>query len=244
MKQFICAWLRDHPSLAMPLRETRATILRAVQHPRQLFNEKILRDYSQFGETRKIRQLLGGSERFFVEVGANDGKSGDSAYGLVLDGWHGLMIEPSRQTFDWLMRNMAGFGDVECIQCAVANFDGEIELWHGVNDGAGKVSTICKDESGWFQRVRSSHYEMVPVRRLADLLDEYQAPKQFGLLIIDAEGMDLEVLQSLDFQYYQPRLIITEDYDPKNPRKFDLLREENYRFIERVGCNTFWLSQG
>jgi hypothetical protein len=53
--------------------------------------------------------------------------------------------------------------------------------------------------------------------------------------------MDYDILLTLDFQKYRPRLIVTEDYEPKNAAKFDLLERVGYSLIRKVGCNTFWI---
>lgn len=76
---------------------------------------------------------------------------------------------------------------------------------------------------------------------LADFLENQGVPSGFDLLLIDSEGMDLEILQTLDPRRHRPFLIVTEDYAPKNDAKFDLLRSFGYNYQNRVGCNTFWL---
>ncbi|MFT5138435.1 MAG: hypothetical protein ACI9H8_001006 [Lysobacterales bacterium] len=40
------------------------------------------------------------------------------------------------------------------------------------------------------------------------------ANKQIDFLSVDAEGHDLEVLKSLDFDRYKPRLVAVESHEP------------------------------
>ena len=51
----------------------------------------------------------------------------------------------------------------------------------------------------------------VKVRRLDSILVEHKFPHLLGVLSIDTEGWDFEVLQGLDLQTWRPRLIVTED---------------------------------
>jgi FkbM family methyltransferase len=46
--------------------------------------------------------------------------------------------------------------------------------------------------------------------RLERLLREHQCPSRFGLLSIDCEGHDFEVLQSFSMDEFRPRVVIVE----------------------------------
>ena len=45
---------------------------------------------------------------------------------------------------------------------------------------------------------------------LNDILTKNQAPLKFDLLSIDVEGLDWQVLQSIDLHKYHPRMILIE----------------------------------
>lgn len=81
---------------------------------------------------------------------------------------------------------------------------------------------------------------MVRVERLTDVLAAQQIPEDFGLLTIDAECMDLEVLQGLDFSRWHPRIIITEDYMPKFQAKAELLQKNGYQLQTQVAGKSIW----
>jgi hypothetical protein len=66
-------------------------------------------------------------------------------------------------------------------------------------------------------------------------------PTDFALLSIDTEGHDLSVLRGLDFDRFQPRVIITETDDETEPDKRELLVDHGYRLVHGVGVNTIWL---
>ena len=52
--------------------------------------------------------------------------------------------------------------------------------------------------------------EQVHVRSLSSILHEVLAPQPIGLLSIDVEGLDLEVLRSHDFDAYPPDRVLVE----------------------------------
>jgi glycosyltransferase involved in cell wall biosynthesis len=77
-------------------------------------------------------------------------------------------------------------------------------------------------------------------RNFASTHATQQIPPDFGLLTIDAECMDLEVLQGLDFSRWRPRIIITEDYMPKFPAKSELLKKNGYQLRTQIAGNSIW----
>lgn len=211
---------------------------------KESYSKYVLGDYSQAGETLVIRQLLqklNNDDGFFVEVGANDGKTVSNTFGLVKNGWSGLSVEANPNVFVRLEKNLKKFPKVKAVCLAVAPERGVVKLFFGKNDPQGLLSTISTESSEWFEKHRSESYVEVPGVPMTELLDEQAAPLTLDLLVIDAEGMDYEILLTLDFNKYQPKLIVTEDYELKNEAKFKVLEFAGYSFARRVGCNTFWV---
>jgi hypothetical protein len=83
----------------------------------------------------------------------------------------------------------------------------------------------------------------VEVLTLNTILALINAPLQFGLLMIDAEGGDLEVLQGIDFARYPPAVILTENFAPKYLETHRLLIQARYDFRETIGVDSLWTSQ-
>jgi FkbM family methyltransferase len=204
----------------------------------------VMHDYSEAGETMEIRRLLRSREkanRFFVELGANDGVTLSSTLGLLRDGWSGLAVEPNPAVFARLKNNWKAFSNVKIVCAAVAPETGPVKLYLGKNDPDGLLSTISTENSEWFKEHRSENSVEVSGIPLTVLLDQEGAPKRPDLLLVDTEGMDYDILLTLDFQKYRPKLIVTENYQPKNAAKFELLERVGYSLVKRVGCNTFWI---
>lgn len=210
----------------------------------ELYFKYFLNDYSQSRETASIRELLQKTKEekgYFIEIGANDGITVSSTFGLVKNGWFGLSVEANPTVFERLKKNLKKFTNVKPVCVAVAPTKGCIKLFLGKNDPKGLLSTTSTESSAWFDKHRSENFIDVTAITLTELLEEHKVPLFPDLLVIDAEGMDFEILSSLDFNKFRPKLIVTEDYQPKNSIKFRFLEDTGYSFARQVGCNTFWL---
>ena len=206
----------------------------------------LMNDYSQSGETRVIRGLLPKKRSgagFFVEIGANDGVTVSSTYGLVKRGWSGISVEANPVVFERLQQNLQNYPRIQTVCLAVAPQRGMVRLYLGKNDPQGLLSTISTDNSPWFEENRAESYLEVMGVPPTELFGDLEVPAAFDLLLIDAEGMDYDILLSLDFKRYRPTLIVTEDYQPKNDLKFKLLEQMCYLQVRQVGCNSFWMDQ-
>ena len=213
---------------------------------KESYYKYVLDDYSQAGETLVIRQLLRKSNSddvFFIEIGANDGKTVSNTFGLVKKGWSGLSVEANPNVYVRLVDNLKKYPKVKTVCLPVAPERGIFKLFFGKDDPQGMLSTISTESSEWFEAHRSEAYVEVQGVPLTELLDEQAAPLVPELLVVDAEGMDYEILLTLDFDKYRPKLIVTEDYELKNEAKFKVLEFAGYSFARRVGCNTFWVRE-
>ncbi|TVL98266.1 MAG: hypothetical protein CV087_21545 [Candidatus Brocadia sp. WS118] len=203
----------------------------------------LFRDYSQAGETIAVRKALKEwPNKVFVEIGANDGVTVSTTLGLLEEGWTGWSIEANPAIHKKLKQNLERFHQAKTFNIAIAPKKGKVKLWLGKNDPLGLYSTLSTEENDWFKKHRGDQYVEVEGMPLSEFLNQENVPNRFGLLLVDTEGMDLEILRTLDPEKHKPKLIVTEDYAPKNDEKFKLLESYGYKFWRRIGCNTFWLS--
>jgi len=208
--------------------------------------KKCFQDVSQSGELSTIRKLVkSGYPRYLVDVGANDGRTfSNSSYFTKQSGWRSILIEPHPHAFERLKQTYANNPHVVCIQIACSNIAGKQELFVSSDD---LYSTLCQDDNDWFRLYRGKTSIEVETDTLTNILNKNGFPKDISVLSIDAEGMDYEVLLGLDFERYQPRIIVTEEYRwniEKHNKKYRLLRESGYYLYKAVGCNTIWIRNG
>lgn len=190
-----------------------------------------------------LRSLLPKDSRtFLVDVGAHDGSSMSNSLAFIQDGWRAVLIEPTPVCFAELTKLHKKNENVHCVRMACGKTKESRPLYFGTH-GNHMMNTLCTDDTDWFRLSRGNQSIMVDVDTLTSILDDHDAPSDFSLLLIDAEGMDYEVLLGLDPLYYCPRIIVTEEYSSdleKQSKKSLLLIERGYRFVANIGPNTIW----
>lgn len=196
-----------------------------------------MNETSQYGEEEILKDFFKGQTRgTVVDVGAADGKTFSNSYWLIEEmGWRGLLIEPETDQFVQLQKQHTR-NNVTRLHCAVAKESKDAWLYI-----AGNGSTLSED---WRDRglVKFTDVERVLCHPLKNLLAWVNCPDTIDFLTIDCEGMDLEVLQSMDFKRYDVKLICVESGDdgtaddPLN----HYLKSVGFVYHARTRGNTFW----
>ena len=203
------------------------------------------------------------SDFFFIQVGANDGRSGDPIHPHVVSrGWRGIVIEPQRAVFEsQLTATYRGIEGVALENAAIADADGWRDLYRiAFSDRRWTtgLASLCRDQftgprmKSYVDRCVGDERSKVPDRQedyyttervrtmtFETLLNKYK-PEKVDLLQIDAEGYDDQLLHLYDFARMPPTLIqyehhLTDDDTRRARRK--MLREHGYLTF-RDGINT------
>lgn len=195
--------------------------------------------YSQFGEDRVLPLFLGAKPSgFYVDVGANHPTKGSNTFWLYKRGWIGITIEPN-PTLSAAHRQIR---------------PRDIQVCELVSDGGGAVEFIefenhLYSSASREQVEKAKHSSPVVSRRklkpqsLTRILDASACPVGFDLLCVDAEGMDLSVLRSLDWSKYRPQIVVAEmsDYVHGTPHPImAYLSVQNYGFRAFDGYNGYF----
>ena len=189
-----------------------------------------------------MRSLAGENcPRVFVDVGANDGFYGSNSFPFVARGWRSLLIEPHPVAFEKLRQRHQGKPHVTCLNLACSDAPGELPLWFASNDPGGSRATLSSDEIMRSRRLPDNAHTVVQVERLDMVLAGQGVPSEFGILSIDAEGMDYEVLLGLDLKQWRPRVIVTEDYASRNELKAKYLEDHGYQLGGQCSENAMWI---
>ena len=203
---------------------------------------------TQHDEDAVLKRLLKGYPRpYLVDVGAHDGRSWSNSRGFMLRGWHGILVEPLPKVFTQLAYIYRNNPKATCLNLACTDRSGQQPLYVGTDGDIGMGSTLCEDDNEWFAGMRGDKAILVRTETLTGVLNQADWPQDFALLLVDAEGMDYEVLCGLDFSRYQPSVIVTEEYvanPAKHQAKYDLLRTNGYRLhqVTVEGANAVWLA--
>jgi len=204
-------------------------------------------DPSQAGEAQVLKKLFDKNYiGTLVEIGAHDGASLSNSSLLIEQGWSALLIEPLPGPYNRLAQKYQQNQNVTCLNLAIANTTGSQKFHIGADGPDGMKSTLCQDDNAWFANNKSDVTIDVSVDILTNVLQRWGKADHFDLLLVDAEGMDYECLQSLDFELFSPNVIVTEIYEwniEKHISKRELLAKQGYSLFRVVSCNEIWVSR-
>ena len=175
---------------------------------------------------------------FFVDVGCFHPIKYNNTYYLYKKGWRGINIDIDTikiKGFNWVRRK-----DIN-IATAISNKKGETDYW--TNGFYSLVNTLEKPPE---KKLKEFKKKKITCNTLSNIIDDTKYKNQvIDLLCIDAEGHDLVVLQSLDFDRYDPKVIVVETFAKDMKMILDLpifryLEEKNYTLINWVGLSLFF----
>jgi FkbM family methyltransferase len=207
----------DRFGRAFPVGTTRGRLARRMIHAlRPSPDETIARTIDRFARRQ-------GSGVVFVQIGANDGVTNDPLHDhVVAQGWRGLVVEPVPHLVERLRSTYAGAPEVTVVPRAVSTTSGSMTFFHLRENDDGLPPWY--DQLGSFSReqvLQPQHRAAIPniedylvetsvsCTTLPELLEDHGIDA-LDLLHTDCEGYDLMVLRQLDFERYQPMLILIE----------------------------------
>ncbi|MEM7103593.1 MAG: FkbM family methyltransferase [Bacteroidota bacterium] len=152
-------------------------------------------------------------------IGAHEGQTSDPLFYYIFNqGWKGIMVEPQPDLFKKLIRKFKGVSGLEFENVAISKTDGKQKFhiltgppeqtpeW--VNQLASLNPSIPAALLDDHPHLRLESYE-VACKTIKSLMAPYKN-EDFNLLIIDAEGYDGIILKSIEFETFQPSLIVFE----------------------------------
>ena len=174
--------------------------------------------YSQFGEDLILAHLfaqIGIKKPTYLDIGANEPRFISNTYYFYCRGSKGVLIEPNPYLFkklkyirskDIVLNTGIGYSEV-----AEANFYIFPNAVNGLNTFSEKEARHW-EETGMKGRGKIAvekviKMPLIPINSIMQKYFEKQAP---NFISLDVEGLDLEILKSLDFEKHQPEVICVE----------------------------------
>lgn len=164
---------------------------------------------------------------FFVQIGANDGKSQDPLYPYITAyGLKGLVIEPQPDVFAKLQKTYEDFPQVTCVNAAIGAISGMIPFYcvkesvkmpenffpmtriasfnrNSVKRGLRKKISLGADPEEYIETT------IVKTMTFPELLQQYGV-KKVDFLQTDCEGYDFELLKAVDLETLLPEVLNCE----------------------------------
>jgi FkbM family methyltransferase len=167
--------------------------------------------YSQVGEDKIVTYLLYSLNIFkptYLEIGTNQPVICNNTYLFYLRGSKGVCIEPDPEMYKQIKKKRRrdtvlniGIGPGKESQAPFYLFPGKVNGWSTFSESEARIRQA---ESGIKPEVIT-----IPIRNINDVIAEnFDTCPNF--ISLDVEGLDLEILQSLDFDRFKPEVICVE----------------------------------
>lgn len=169
-----------------------------------------------------IAKILKDREAVVVQIGSNDGVTGDPIHNLLLrkQEWNALFVEPVPYLFDRLKRNYSGDPRFK-FENSVVNDGSNITFYWVAENAKASIPGLPDwyDQLGGFDRAHitrhipelEAHIEMANLSGITlDHLFEKHDIAVLDLLHIDTEGADFKILSQLDLKTRTPKIILYE----------------------------------
>lgn len=200
--------------------------------------------YSLAGEDLCLRSFFRQqSKGYYVDVGCSLPKHISNTFHFYRSGWNGLALDANGDLADeWKkIRPRDVF-----VHAALSDEPMEVQYKKYSSSEFNTISPAGASEplSGG---PGPQLLETIPMmtRTLTDIFEEYKVPEQFEFMNVDVEGLDLQVLRSLDFDRWRPKMICieTHDFDPLRPTDSPLVtfcEAAGYDFCGYLKLNAFF----
>lgn len=210
---------------------------------KQEFKWRTLNDHSAPELRSHISELLAFDKGFYVEIGANDGRSFSNTYVLEKTrNWSGMLVEPilhkhfeSREYRD-AKRNKFIYG-----ACVDKDYkEQNVKMYFSnlmTTSELGNSQEWAEAGSIFLQEGEQVLPFWSPAIVLADIFEK-EGIKKIDFLSIDVEGAELSVLKGVDFEKCLITLILIET--PKESEAFKFLKTKGYAHIIDLGVNHFF----
>lgn len=180
--------------------------------------------YSQDGEELFLKEYFFQKDKgVYVDVGAYHPFRFSNTYWAYLRGWRGINIEPDLINYE-LMKTFRQ-EDIN-INCGIHDEETSLEYYMFKESG---LNTFCNDAVGKQEDVLQKR--KVAVRRLDSILEENHI-KKVDFIDIDVEGMELNVLNSIDWNKVEINCLLVEQ---RNMSLKDVLESEVCKLLQEKG---------
>lgn len=186
--------------------------------------------YAQEGEDLILLELLnekssGGGGGIYIDIGAHHPFRFSNTYALYKRGWRGINIDAmpgSMRLFDRFRRR-----DIN-LEIGIGAESSELNFYI-FEEGALNTfdPALAKAREAYSKLQHIQKVQVLPINQILSTHLPQDTP--IDLLTIDVEGMDLEILKSLDWQTYAPSIVLAESYEE------DLQKDSIYTFMTLQG---------
>jgi FkbM family methyltransferase len=216
-----------------------------------IWKRKAVKYYSRKGEDFLLRHFFNKKRRgFFIDIGAFDGIHQSNTYTFEQMGWKGICIEPNPVIFQYCKKNRPRS---LCLNeaCVGSPEQGRVKFY--IED-LGLLSTTVNNEEKQLdiqQRYAKRGLDFTGLKEIetkastiTQILDHhFPKLKKIDFMSIDTEGNEIDVINGIDFNKYDIRVLIIEaNTDEEEKKLAKLLAEKgNFKPARRLQVNVVFV---
>ncbi|MFA6463631.1 MAG: FkbM family methyltransferase [Candidatus Paceibacterota bacterium] len=195
------------------------------------------KSYSMAGEDIVLSTFLLEADKikkgFYVDIGAYKPVRFSNTYYFYKKGWSGINIDAKPGSMAVFNRKRKR--DIN-LEIGISKNESKIDFYIFEESA---YNTFSKDlaDSHINQGISLAKKVVIETKRLENVLDQYlPVNKKIDFMNIDVEGFDLEVLESNNWNKYNPSYILIEMHDTdleniKNSSLYNFLVSKNYKLV-------------
>jgi FkbM family methyltransferase len=153
------------------------------------FRSQIFRQPAKMLDLPRLLKANSISPRGVIHIGAYEGKEIHTYQQMGVT--KVLFVEANPVVFERLKQNIAGFNNVQAVNCAISDRNGTVTLHVTSMDQSSSILPL-KEHRDIYQEIQESDRITVQSKTLDNLLQELQLnPAEFNILNIDIQGAEL-----------------------------------------------------
>lgn len=216
-------------------------------------NYKEFLSFAQAGEDRAIKFLfnsMGINQITYLEIGTNNPIDINNSYLFYLGGSRGVCVEPNPTLISKIKKHRP---EDTCLNVGISpdGKEGLLDFYiFDEGDSEKGLSTFSAKQAAHVEQtthIRIAEVKKIPVIPINNIFEEYFPDKAPQFLSLDVEGLDLEILKSIDYSKYRPVVICVESVDftidhkkNKNTELIEFMESQGYFVYADTGINSIF----
>jgi FkbM family methyltransferase len=177
--------------------------------------------------------------RFFVDIGANDGIIGSNTYIFEQLGWKGICVEPQPDIFNHYLKRQR---KCDLYNVALSSKSGDnIEFFkaHGAPALSGLNENMSEGHKKWAAEYGKIEIINVKTTTFEEIMKKHPDIKHIDFMSIDVEGHEMEILKTINFNEYKFDFVTIEKSDPDKIIKH--MQENGYKIFMEIGADIMFI---
>ena len=199
--------------------------------------------FSQSGQDKIVNEVFFKNTTcgFFLEIGAYDGITGSNClFFEKFMNWDGIAVEASEMQFLKLEKNR----NCDTVKAVISSRVEEVEfveITQGLTQMSGISSEIYSTSLAFIEKDERTQIkkQKVITSTIENIL---QKRTIIDFMSIDIEGHEMRVLNSIDFEKYEFRVICVENATPEKQSFNEFFLERGFYFFDRVGADEIYFN--